>query len=158
MEANALDKNIRAIQTLYPLAEPVPNTIRIETIKGIPAWMKGAVGISGTNGADGQDGATGATGPAGMDGQDGVDGQDGADGAGVVDMTDYSGSSCQQIAGTTTYVKVGSNNASLYSQSGCSSSAKFAEVSQGEAYWASSAVLVVWYSGGLRALTFGGNL
>lgn len=45
MDNYALDKNIKAIQTLYPMAEQIPHAIRIESIRGLPVWMKGAVRV-----------------------------------------------------------------------------------------------------------------
>ena len=45
MNNYALDKNIKAIQAFYPMAEPNPHAIRIESISGLPVWMKGAVKV-----------------------------------------------------------------------------------------------------------------
>lgn len=45
MDTEALSKNIRAIQTFYPQVEPIPNIVRVEGIKGLPAWIRGAIKI-----------------------------------------------------------------------------------------------------------------
>lgn len=86
----------------------------------------------------------------------GTDGQDGEDGSGgmTVTIADYSSSSCTRITGTSTYIKVGMTNAGLYTSSSCHSSSKFAEISQGESYWASGTALALWYDDGVRVLTF----
>jgi hypothetical protein len=66
----------------------------------------------------------------------------------------YSASSCTRISGTSTYVKKNGSNFKLYTSSSCSSNTSFAEVSQGEAYWASSSTLVVHDDSSLNAITF----
>ncbi len=98
-------------------------------------------GLNGTNGQDGQDG------------QDGEDGEDGDDGT-LISLADYSGSSCTKIVGTSSYVKKNGSNYKLYTSSSCSSSSAFAEVSQGEAYWAASNVLAVHADSKLRVIIF----
>lgn len=89
----------------------------------------------------------------GQDGQDGEDGENGSDGGGVT-ITSYSGNSCTLIAGSSVYVKKGNNNAGLYTSSSCHSRTKYAEVSQGEAYWVSTNMLATWNGSSIKVLTF----
>lgn len=102
-----------------------------------------------SNGIDGRDGTDGS------DGQDGSDGEDGEDALGAT-LSLYSSSSCVKISGTSSYTKsTGSGNRGLYTSSSCSSSSKFAEVSQGEAYWVSNTSLATLTDDGdLRVITF----
>jgi hypothetical protein len=127
-------------------------------------------GLNGTDGQDGQDGQdgnscyveeteVGATITCGesfaniFNGQDGQDGEDGE--SAVATISNYSANSCTLISGTSSYVKkTGSSNYAFYTTSNCASNSKFAEVSQGEAYWLGPNVLGTHADGSLRVLTF----
>lgn len=116
----------------------------------------GRDGTDGSNGQDGEDGSNGTDGQDGSDGNDGIDGEpgeDGSDGA-TATIVDYSAVSCTNIAGTSVYVKKNGSNFKLYTTSTCSSSSAFAEVSQGEAYWAATRVLATWSSSAARVIFF----
>lgn len=132
--------------------------------------LNGQNGQNGSNGTDGQDGescsveqlengaqitcaGSSATVLNGTDGEDGQDGSNGSNGT-IVTIANYTSSSCTRITGTSTYIKVGNTNARLYSSSSCHSNSKFAEISQGESYWASGTALAVWYDDGVRVLIF----
>lgn len=110
---------------------------------------KGATGAQGPQGAIGPQGLPGAqglpgpTGPVGPQGPQGLPGADGDDDSGAT-ITQYSSSSCTLIAGTSSYVKVSNNSVSLYTSSSCSSSSKFATVSEGESYWVAAKDLAVF--------------
>jgi hypothetical protein len=70
-------------------------------------------------------------------------------------IMDYSATSCTQIADTLSYMKKSGSNFGLYTASSCHGSTKFAEISQGESYWASGFVLVTIASAVARVITFG---
>jgi hypothetical protein len=102
-------------------------------------------------------GLPGEQGPQGIPGLAGEAGADG-DSGGAALLRDYSANSCTNIVGTSKYVKRSGSNYKLYSSSSCSSSSAFAEVSQGEAYWVSSASLAVHADSILRVITFAVDL
>jgi len=113
---------------------------------------QGLQGLTGPQGTPGEQGEPGPVGPQGPQGPQGIQGPSGSSGATIVA---YSSNSCTKISGTSVYVKpTGSNNFGLYSSSSCSSSSKFAEVSQGESYWVSGNALAIWNDGSLRVITF----
>lgn len=85
-------------------------------------------------------------------GQDGAAGQNGSDA--TASILDYSANSCTQVSGTSSYVKKNGGNYSLYTSSNCHSNTKFAEVSEGEAYFASSTTVMVHAGNVIRAITF----
>ena len=114
--------------------------------------MDGATGETGAQGPQGEVGPQGEPGVAGEPGPTGAPGESGEDATATIAV--YSSNSCTQITGTTTYTKVGNTNAALYSSSNCHSSSKFAEVSQGESYWAGTKSLAVWAFNQLRVITF----
>lgn len=121
-----------------------------------PQGLIGAVGPSGQSGAVGAQGISGTAGPVGPQGSQGPQGIQGPAGSnnGAV-ITNYGSNLCTRISGTNSYVKPnGSNNFGLYTTSNCTSSSKFAEVSQGEAYWVSGNSLGTWNDGCLRVITF----
>lgn len=114
--------------------------------------LQGAVGPQGATGQQGNQGLPGPIGPQGPTGPQGLQGPVGSSGATI---TNYGSNSCTRITGTNSYVKpTGSNNLGLYTSSNCASNTKFAEVSQGEAYWVSANSLATHISGCLRVITF----
>jgi hypothetical protein len=121
-----------------------------------PQGLTGSVGATGTTGAVGPQGLTGTAGPVGPQGPIGPQGIQGPSGTNSgATITNYGSNSCTRITGTNSYVKpTGSNNIGLYTTSNCASNSKFAEVSQGEAYWVSSTSLGTWVDGCLRVITF----
>lgn len=138
--------------------------------------ITGQSGQDGTNGTDGlsctveqlENGAiincnnstatvlNGTDGQNGDDGVDGAGGQDGQNGSNAVaTITNYSSSSCTLIVGTTVYTKPsGSGNRGLYTSNTCSSNSKYAEVSQGEAYWVSTSSLATLDGNTLKVIKF----
>lgn len=110
----------------------------------------GALGMSGTTGEPGPTGAIGPAGPAGEPGPAGLDGTSAT-------ISTYSGTNCTLISNTSTFIKKSGSNYGLYTASNCSSNSKFAEVSQGESYWASASDLAVWSSTSLRVISFFGG-
>jgi hypothetical protein len=116
-----------------------------------PQGIQGPVGVAGSIGPQGIQGMPGPMGPQGLQGPQGLPGTSSGSGASI---KSYTQSSCTLITGTSTYMKASNNNFGLYSSSNCSSSSKFAEVSEGESYWASSNSLAVWNDGSLRVITF----
>lgn len=120
--------------------------------QGIPG-EQGPQGLVGPQGPPGTQGLPGPQGPPGAPGAPGLPGAPGSSGM-TATITEYSSPNCTMITGTTTYIKIGNQNASLYSTSNCASNSKFAEVSQGESYWAASRSLAVWTSNLVRVITF----
>ena len=116
-----------------------------------PRGLTGAVGPAGAIGPQGIPGIAGPIGPVGPQGPQGLPGASSGSGATI---KAYTQSSCTLITGTSTYMKPNGNNFSLYSSSSCSNSSKFAEVSEGESYWASANSLAVWGDCVLRVITF----
>lgn len=153
-----------SLQFSFDVCNGVDGTNGLDGKDGID----GVAGEPGAPGPQGPAGEIGATGPQGPQGETGAPGQAGAPGAtgatgpqgpagqpgSTVAVDTYSGSSCQKLKNTNSYVKISSNVAGLYSSSSCASNSKFAQVSQGESYWAAGNVLVVWGSSGVTALTF----
>lgn len=121
-----------------------------------PQGLTGAMGLTGATGAVGPQGIPGVAGPVGSQGPQGPQGIQGNAGAGSgATITNYGSSSCTRITGTNSYVKpTGSNNLGLYTSSSCASNTKFAEVSEGEAYWVSANSLATEVNGCLRVITF----
>lgn len=121
--------------------------------QGLPglAGINGAIGPQGERGEPGPIGLTGPQGPQGSQGPQGAPGTPGSSAT----ILAYSASSCTPILGTMYYTKLtSSSNFALYSTPSCSNSSKFAQVSQGEAYWVSSQSLAVWSNNSLRVITF----
>ena len=96
--------------------------------------------------------ATISNGTNGINGTNGTNGING--GVTSVIVTDYNTSACVPIAGTNGFVQPNGPNLGLYSSAGCASNTKFAEISQGEAYWISASNLGTWNNGFLRVITF----
>lgn len=115
----------------------------------------GEVGPAGPQGEQGEPGKDGEDGEDGEDGSDGLPGPQGPPGtSGLATITDYTGNSCTKITGSNAYVKgTGSNNFGLYTSSSCHSSSKFAEVSEGEAYWVASRILATHANNVLRVIS-----
>lgn len=115
---------------------------------------RGLTGPVGPAGAIGPQGIQGVAGPAGPQGPQGPQGLPGASSGSGATIKAYTQSSCTLITGTSTYMKPNGSNFSLYTSSSCHSSSKFAEVSEGESYWASANSLAVWGDCVLRVITF----
>lgn len=110
----------------------------------------GAMGLTGATGEPGPTGAIGPVGPAGEPGPAGIDGTSAT-------ISTYSGTNCTLISNTSTFMKKSGSNYGLYTTSNCHANSKFAEVSQGESYWASASDLAVWSSTSLRVISFFGG-
>jgi len=109
-----------------------------ETVTLIPG-PAGANGTNGTNGTNGADGAQGPQGPAGSGSAEGTT------------ITVYNSSSCQQITGTSFYVKTDD----IYTASNCSSPSKVAELTGADdTFWVNTNMLAVENSGGIKVITF----
>lgn len=120
----------------------------------------GTNGQNGENGSDGQSCSVeqteeGALITCGESTATVLNGEDGENGSGAI-INSYSSSSCTLIAGSTSYTKpTGSGNRGLYSASNCASNTKYAEVSQGEAYWVSNNMLATLADdGSLKVIVF----
>lgn len=130
----------------------------VQGIQGIlgmqgPVGETGSAGAMGPQGEQGISGPQGPTGPQGPQGLQGPQGTSGTNSASII--RNYGSSACTRIVDTNSYVKpTGSNNFALYTSSSCSSNTKYAEISDGEAYWASSNTLATWVDGCLRTITF----
>lgn len=119
-----------------------------------PVFIAAVVGPQGPQGIPG----VGTQGPQGEPGEDGKDGQDAPPSQSNATLRDYPASMCSLIIGTSSYVKKQqNNNYKLYTASSCASNTAFAEVSQGEAYWAAPNVYATHAGSVLRVITFGGN-
>jgi hypothetical protein len=113
------------------------------------AGSQGPQGEAGPQGIEGEAGPTGPQGPQGLPGATGAQGPAGS-GASI---SNYTSSSCTNIAGTSYYVKAGSN-ASIYSHSSCHSSTKVAELTDGHSFWVAAKILAVDNDGDVRVINF----
>lgn len=94
-------------------------------------------------------------GPQGPQGIPGIDAEPSQSNA---TLREYAATACSLIIGTSNYVKKQqNNNYKLYTASSCASNTAFAELSQGEGYWAASNVYATHAGSVLRTITFGGN-
>ena len=124
-----------------------------ELVEG-PQGVQGIPGKDGAQGLQGQQGPQGVPGPVGPAGPQGPQGLPGTQGSSGATIKSYTSNNCTAVTGTGLYIKIGNNNASLYYSSTCSSSSKYAEISQGESYWVSTTHLAVWFDSGVRVLHF----
>jgi hypothetical protein len=125
--------------------------------KSTEATVKAVDGINGTTPVVSSCSVTEAEGGALVSCTDGTEAfiADGATGSSATaSITNYTGSSCQLISGSSVYVKKSGSNFVLYSSSSCHASGKIYEVSQGEVYAISNNIIGIHATSVLKVLTF----
>jgi len=120
--------------------------------QGVPG-TPGPQGLPGAPGLAGPQGPPGSQGPQGPVGPQGPQGVQGPAGMGAT-IRAYAASSCMAITGTSSYVKKNGNNYKFYSDSSCSGSEQFNELSSGETLWLAPSSLAVYDDSALRVITF----